>query len=644
MSVVVLKNLDSTQSKFGFRDLLNSDQETFPKNSEIQVFTKGAPETILGLCTPESIPICTREEIAKLSRQGLRVIAIAAKKVSPENFIKLSASEYAESSLTFAGLVCFENPLKTNTKQTIRILDSCGIGTVMITGDNLLTALSVSLSCDIVSSKRHNLYMLSFDKGSETLSCELIQEKVEDSEDQVKPINFEKFDEAILADDYEKVCPAQSVNKLNYTNRVDQKSFTQDKSKKQAFELIDPEEALHEEQQPLTTKNDNIQPQISEVDDLLKRDKSAVLGMEGDTFDYLCKSLTHRLILRTKVFARSNPEQKSRIVKYFQRVLAKSNSSNLIGFCGDGANDCSALKSANVGLSLTQTEASIAAPFSTVIKDISSVLELIKEGKCSLSVAVENFMFISFTALGQYFGILILYYFFTDFSEGHYYYMDLGFSFVCILLASKTPPSDSLNHRYPPGDLLNLPVMLRLLGSVFFLLVYLILACFFLSKQEFYISVQDSLKEDGFGSYNFMLLPNNLVFYVVAWGYLASVFVCFHGAPFKKRVYSNIGLMVFVGVHALFLGLFYFWNDLLVLSGSKWSTWVYYLLFVMNGFIRIMSIGSEYKVFCTVLGVSTFLFMLVVDKFLISWVIKCHYRRKDWAIVKRKREIANRRS
>lgn len=72
------------------------------------------------------------------------------------------------------------------------------------------------------------------------------------------------------------------------------------------------------------------------------------------------------------VFARTKPNDKAKIVMAFQHMDLK------VSMCGDGANDCGALKQADIGLSLSQAEASISAPFTSQVANISSMVELIK--------------------------------------------------------------------------------------------------------------------------------------------------------------------------------------------------------------------------------------------------------------------------
>lgn len=73
-----------------------------------------------------------------------------------------------------------------------------------------------------------------------------------------------------------------------------------------------------------------------------------------------------------QIFARMSPDEKHELVEKLQSI------DYCCGFCGDGANDCGALKAADVGISLSEAEASVAAPFTSRVFDISCVPEVIR--------------------------------------------------------------------------------------------------------------------------------------------------------------------------------------------------------------------------------------------------------------------------
>lgn len=78
------------------------------------------------------------------------------------------------------------------------------------------------------------------------------------------------------------------------------------------------------------------------------------------------------MLNRGQVFARMSPDEKHELVEKLQSI------DYTVGFCGDGANDCGALKAADVGISLSEAEASVAAPFTSRVFDISCVPRIIR--------------------------------------------------------------------------------------------------------------------------------------------------------------------------------------------------------------------------------------------------------------------------
>lgn len=78
------------------------------------------------------------------------------------------------------------------------------------------------------------------------------------------------------------------------------------------------------------------------------------------------------MLVRGQIFARMSPDEKHELVEKLQSI------DYCTCFCGDGANDCGALKAADVGISLSEAEASVAAPFTSRVFDISCVPEVIR--------------------------------------------------------------------------------------------------------------------------------------------------------------------------------------------------------------------------------------------------------------------------
>jgi cation-transporting ATPase 13A3/4/5 len=58
---------------------------------------------------------------------------------------------------------------------------------------------------------------------------------------------------------------------------------------------------------------------------------------------------------------------------------------------GDGGNDCGALKAAHVGVALSDADASTVAPFTSLDKTITSVVDVLLEGRCGLASALAAY-------------------------------------------------------------------------------------------------------------------------------------------------------------------------------------------------------------------------------------------------------------
>ena len=89
-----------------------------------------------------------------------------------------------------------------------------------------------------------------------------------------------------------------------------------------------------------------------------------------------------------RVYGRCTPHDKVSVVDTFVEL------GYVTLFSGDGGNDCGALKSAHVGVALSDAEASIVSPFTSMDRTITSVVEVLREGRCALASALAVYKYI----------------------------------------------------------------------------------------------------------------------------------------------------------------------------------------------------------------------------------------------------------
>lgn len=204
--------------------------------------------------------------------------------------------------------------------------------------------------------------------------------------------------------------------------------------------------------------------------------------------------------------------------------------------CGDGANDCGALKAAHAGISLSEAEASVASPFTSAQPNISCVPKLIKEGRCALVTSFGVFKYMAAYSLTQFVSIMILYSIDTNLTDLQFLWIDLFLITVFAIFFGRTDSYHGPLAAYsPPAALLSLAPVMSLLLHMFIVIIFQAFSFFYVQQQSWFVPYNTSLAdEDIFGCYE-----NYAVFSVSQFQYIVLALVFSRGPPFRQHVYSN---------------------------------------------------------------------------------------------------------
>ncbi|OMJ12100.1 putative cation-transporting ATPase [Smittium culicis] len=204
------------------------------------------------------------------------------------------------------------------------------------------------------------------------------------------------------------------------------------------------------------------------------------LALSGKAFTFICNIGKIRdILLRVRVFGRMTPQNKVVCVNLHMEK-------GITAMCGDGGNDCGALRAAHVGLALSNSEASIVSPFSSTNKSIYSCVELISQGRGAIATSFANYKFLilygqtmaMFKAFSMYYSVTI--------SQPVWITVDAFISVGMCLSISLSKPISKLSPTRPTAKLLGAQTLASALGQIIINWLYMIVLFIILYKQSWF--------------------------------------------------------------------------------------------------------------------------------------------------------------
>ncbi|XP_044526812.1 polyamine-transporting ATPase 13A3 [Gracilinanus agilis] len=462
-------------------------------DKKMDAYMKGAPEVIAGLCKPETVPSDFEKVLEDYTRQGFRVIALAHRKLESKltwHKIQSINRDAIESNMNFMGLIIMQNKLKQETPAVLEDLRKANIRTVMVTGDNMLTAISVARDCGMI---------LPQDKV-------IIADGLPPKDGQVARINWHYADTLVT----------------RYTNSPE----------------------IDSEEMPIKLAHDSFEDlQVAPYH----------FAMNGKSFSVILEhfqDLVPKLVLHGTVFARMAPDQKTQLVEALQNV------DYYVGMCGDGANDCGALKRAHGGISLSELEASVASPFTSRTPSIACVPNLIREGRAALITSFCVFKFMALYSIIQYCSVTLLYSILSNLGDLQFLFIDLAIILVVVFTMSLNPAWKELVAQRPPSGLISGALLFSVLSQIIISISFQCFGFFWVRQQWWYeiwtphsnacnLSRSFSSNSSPSGNetepdvHNIKNYENTTVFFISSFQYLIVAIAFSKGKPFRQPCYKN---------------------------------------------------------------------------------------------------------
>ncbi|KAF9227264.1 hypothetical protein BS17DRAFT_775209 [Gyrodon lividus] len=458
------------------------------KSSSMEIYVKGAPEVMGDICEKDSFPQDYDDLLSYYTRRGYRVIAVAGKSVEGLSWLKAQKMKREQAESNLRFLGLIIFENKLKTGTTPAIQ----------------TLRTAHLACRMITGDNPLTAV------SVARECSLINPAAH-----------------VFSPTFIQGNATTPLSKLEWSCMDDFSWKLDDYSLKPS--TPPPHHAIAED----------------EVDY-----QDYTLVVTGDVFrwmiNYAPPETLQRMLVRAQVFARMSPDEKNEVVERLQTL------GYTVLMCGDGANDCAALKAADVGISLSEAEASVAAPFTSNTPDINCVIEVIKEGRAALVTSFSCFKYMALYSLIQFTTITLLYSFASSLGDFQFLYIDLFIIIPVAVSMGRTLPFPKIYPKRPTASLVSRKVLASLAGQIVITSAVQFFTFFWVRRQEWYTPplVDDPNGEDA--HLNASNYENTALFLVSCFQYILVAGVFSIGPPYRKSMWTNGWLMVSIIALSLF--------------------------------------------------------------------------------------------
>ena len=516
------------------------DPKTGNKMQGTFVGVKGAPETIMKMLV--QVPADYEETFKYFTRMGSRVLALAYKQLTTDNEMGSSRindlkRENIEAGLTFAGFLVLHCPLKDDAKEAVRMLNESSHRVVMITGDNPLTAVHVAREVEIVDRDVLILDVPEHSEGGRTLVWHSVDDKVRVEVDPEKPIDSDILKSKDLCVTgyalsrfqgqpgwnqllrhtwvYARVSPKQKeeillgLKDMGYYTLMAGDGTNDVGALKQAHigvALLNgtPQDLTRIAEHARNTKmKDLYEKQVS----LMKRWNQpappaplviAHLYPPGPSNPHYQKAIeieAQKRGISPEEYAKRNgmPAPIETITSPGAQQLINQ----------DNKQAAAASKAASFADKFTASmmenelnddepptlklgDASVAAPFTSKLRNVIAIPNIIRQGRCTLVATIQMYKILALNCLISAYSLSVLYLEGIKFGDGQYTISGMLMS-VCFLSISRARTVEGLSKERPQPNIFNFYIIGSILGQFAVHIVTLIYIANFCDKLEPYV-------------------------------------------------------------------------------------------------------------------------------------------------------------